>query len=389
MGKETTKGTAVPPTLWLPQRAPTPEDTISQLEGKGYRGSMTTVFEVVQGLKAAKFDWSGDVYPDSMAGLLSGILGSTDGMPSTTIAVGSNGGLISNIAAWANPSPGVLAVASTANFPTAGMLNVAASGATVAVILYTGTTGGNQFTGCTYLQGSPAGTVSTGGNVTGMHTYSQLNTGNGEPPAWTAGFWDGLEYRAFPGWQCTDLTFKWNVENLFEYDAKGLAYISTTPATQTNTQPTTAPEQSWVTTFQVAGVSNVHFSEATLNLKRAGKVHYTHQGLQTPYVVWVDALDLTGDIVFLMESDTEYNYFINNVEQAFLLNVTEQNVGSNGYGLTFQMSKVHPMTATKEYGKDLIEVKETFRALPTTTDATAGGVSPIQIRLANAATTAF
>ena len=84
----------------------------------------------------------------------------------TTVASGSNGGEISTIASWSNPSAGVLDVASIpANTPTSGTLTVAASGSTTAVVTYTGISG-NSFTGCAYVSGSATGTVATGGAVT-------------------------------------------------------------------------------------------------------------------------------------------------------------------------------------------------------------------------------
>jgi hypothetical protein len=81
--------------------------------------------------------------------------------PTTSVAAASNGGTISGIASWGNPSAGVLAVADTQFFPATGTLNVTTSG-TLAVIPYTGKTA-TSFTGCTFSSGS--GTVSTGGSV--------------------------------------------------------------------------------------------------------------------------------------------------------------------------------------------------------------------------------
>jgi hypothetical protein len=89
--------------------------------------------------------------------------------PATTVAAGSNGGEISAIASW-GPSfggNGNLDVASTAGWASSGTLWVPASGSTMAQVSYTGTAGGNQFTGCTYVTGSATGTVATGGAVTG------------------------------------------------------------------------------------------------------------------------------------------------------------------------------------------------------------------------------
>jgi len=83
----------------------------------------------------------------------------------TTVAAGSNGGLIQNIASWSSPSAGVLAVASTTGYPTAGgTLTVTCANNSPAVISYTGISG-STFTGCTYVSGG-TGAVTTGGAVT-------------------------------------------------------------------------------------------------------------------------------------------------------------------------------------------------------------------------------
>jgi hypothetical protein len=83
---------------------------------------------------------------------------------STTVASGSNGGEISTIASWSAPSSGVLDVASTAGWPSAGTFTVATS-TTTATCTYAGTTAAS-LTGCAYVSGSATGTVATGGAVT-------------------------------------------------------------------------------------------------------------------------------------------------------------------------------------------------------------------------------
>jgi hypothetical protein len=88
--------------------------------------------------------------------------------PATTVAAGSNGGQISNIATWGAGfgGSGVLQVASTTGgtgFPAFGTLTVATS-TTTATITYTGLTP-TSFTGCAYVSGSATGTVATGGAV--------------------------------------------------------------------------------------------------------------------------------------------------------------------------------------------------------------------------------
>jgi Putative Ig domain len=91
--------------------------------------------------------------------------------PNTTVAAGSNGGLIQNINTWGNPSAGVLKVASTAGFGTssrAGPMWIQCDDGTVARITYNqnvadGTTFGSAGTKCTFISGgNPTSTVSTG-----------------------------------------------------------------------------------------------------------------------------------------------------------------------------------------------------------------------------------
>jgi hypothetical protein len=91
--------------------------------------------------------------------------GAGGGVPicSTTVAAGSNGGTITNIAAWATPSAGTLAVAATTNFPASGTATVACSVSSPATISYTGVTA-NTLTGCAYVSGG-TGTIATGGAV--------------------------------------------------------------------------------------------------------------------------------------------------------------------------------------------------------------------------------
>jgi glycine cleavage system H lipoate-binding protein len=97
----------------------------------------------------------------------------------TTVASGSNGGEISQVASWSSPSGGVLDVASSAGFPASGTFTVATS-STTATCTYTGTAAG-QLTGVTYVSGSATGTVSTGGTVTLVS--SAVSTGAFTAPA--------------------------------------------------------------------------------------------------------------------------------------------------------------------------------------------------------------
>ena len=99
----------------------------------------------------------------------------------STVAAGSNGGEISQIATWTSPSAGVLDVANGTFFPAlGGTVTVAASGATTAIVTYAGVSG-NSLTGCAYVSGSATGTVATGGAVTLTSAAAQTGSFTAPP----------------------------------------------------------------------------------------------------------------------------------------------------------------------------------------------------------------
>jgi hypothetical protein len=118
-------------------------------------------------------------------------LGTAQG--ATTVASGSNGGEISQIASWGGTygGSGVLCVASGAIFPTTGTVSVAASGSTNALVSYTGVSG-NTLTGCAYVSGSATGTVATGGAVVLCGTVSMGTAGSGSIASNGAVSWTGM-----------------------------------------------------------------------------------------------------------------------------------------------------------------------------------------------------
>jgi len=95
----------------------------------------------------------------STAGLAAGGLAVVDQVNgNTTVSTA-----VSNVDAFTSSAPGVLQVASTANFPTSGTIEVVTSGG-VAAITYTGLAGGDEFTGCVFEDGQ-SGSVSTSASV--------------------------------------------------------------------------------------------------------------------------------------------------------------------------------------------------------------------------------
>lgn len=78
IAKETTKGTAVAPTAFIPVSVGKlkVEDHIAPLMDEGLRGSLVKDYNYIQGRWHSTVEWGGPVFPDTFAWSLAGILGS-------------------------------------------------------------------------------------------------------------------------------------------------------------------------------------------------------------------------------------------------------------------------------------------------------------------------
>ena len=75
IAKETTKGTAVAATNYLPVLTITPQDKVTYLPDKSMRGSMVEMYDDVLGVTASDFGYGGPVYGDSVGWALAGVTG--------------------------------------------------------------------------------------------------------------------------------------------------------------------------------------------------------------------------------------------------------------------------------------------------------------------------
>ena len=78
VAKETTKGTAVAPTAFIPVAASKlkTQDIIDPLMDEGLRGSLVKDYNYVQGRYRSTVEWGGPVFADTFGWAVAGILGS-------------------------------------------------------------------------------------------------------------------------------------------------------------------------------------------------------------------------------------------------------------------------------------------------------------------------
>lgn len=75
LGVESVDGTAVVPSTYIPVTSIVPKDTVTQLQDKGWRGSMVDAYDVQAGMITGSLDYDGDVFLDSIGYPLAGMMG--------------------------------------------------------------------------------------------------------------------------------------------------------------------------------------------------------------------------------------------------------------------------------------------------------------------------
>ncbi len=385
LAKEATRGTAQAPNVWLPITGPQPWDNINYLEDKGLRGSMVEIYNLVQGPIYQEYNFGGPFFLDSTPNILMGILGSD--------TVATTGALFYDVTTASN---------TTLTCPGANFSTALDQGKTITGTNIPGGTTVASVQSATSLTLSQAATgSSTTGNCTiartgvNNHQLSLLNntgsTGN-QPPSYTIQDTNGAtgRTRQVTALQFSEFMFKMNADGLAEYTAKSLGNPSTAVAIPTSTFTTVLPDPGWSAQLVIAGAGNVKLSMSELNFRRTVVPQFTVQNSQTPYRLFASQFLLDGKITFIYEDDTELNYYLNNTQPAASINVFAPASASNaGQTIAFRMNQCAFKVTKVLRGKEYVETEAEIMAMPNSTDAAAGGLSPTRVVVNNGQSTGF
>lgn len=309
IAKETTKGTPVAPTSFIPVAVGKlkPVDVVDPLFDEGLRGSLVKNYNYIQGRTRSTFDFGGPVFPDTFGFAVAGLLGSV---------------------------------------------------------------------------------ATTGSSAPYTHTVSLKNastTGaDAQPTAFTLTDFYAANVRAYAGCQIHDLNLSFTAEGLLDYDAKATGWASATASTPTPSFSTVLPTPVWQATVSVGGSTVANAVEGSLNMTRTVTPIYGISNTQNPFSIFVGALEVTGNLKFVMESDTELTRFLSNTQPAIVLNWTNGS-GSTATQIQATLTKGAYTAAVIERSKDFVEVMVTLNGQANTTDAgSSGGYAPIKWVLQNA-----
>jgi len=228
------------------------------------------------------------------------------------------------------------------------------------------------------------------GSAPYVHTLALKNSAttaaDAQPSAYTILDFYGANVRTWTGHQFHDFSMKWNADGLLEYDAKSTGWQSATTTTPTPSFSTVLPTAVWVGTVSVAGSTISNSTMGNLDLKRPVTPIYGISNVQTPYSVFLGALEVTGKATFLMENDAQLTNYLTNTQPALVFNWTT-GTGATQTSIQATMTKGAYTLAVIERSKDFVEVIVDFNAQGNLTDSGTVGYSPIKWVVKNAVTT--
>ena len=303
IAKETTKGTPVAPTSFIPVSVSKLKaiDIIDPLLDEGLRGSIVKDYNYVPGRTRSTVEFGGPVFADTIPWAISGLLGSV---------------------------------------------------------------------------------ATTGGSAPYTHTVSLKNASataaDAQPTAFTLTDFYAANVRAYAGCQVHDFNLTFSAEGLLDYDAKATGWGSATASTPTPSFSALTPTPVWQATVSVAGTNVANAVEGSITMTRPVTPIYGISGTQNPYQIFLGALEVKGQLKFVMEDDTQLTNFLTNTQPAIVVNWTN-GTGATATQLQATLTKGAYVAAVIDRSKDFVEVVVDITGIANTTDAgSTGGFAPIK-----------
>jgi hypothetical protein len=238
-----------------------------------------------------------------------------------------------------------------------------------------------------YYLGGIFGDVVFGAGTPNTHTFSTLNSGQGQPVSYQITDYYGNTAHQYGGVQFTELGLKASGDGLLTYDVKASCYASGTVATPTPSYSTVRATPGYSGVVTLAGTVIDRLSTFDVTFKREVDAIMNIDGGPDPFRIWSGAVTVDGKASYIVDDDTYLNYYLANTQPSLSI---AWNIGSGAsqVGLTVQMTKCAHKTAKENRGKNYVAIDADISGLANTTDAGAsGGYSPAKVILRNSTAT--
>jgi len=234
-----------------------------------------------------------------------------------------------------------------------------------------------------YFLGGLLGDVVFAAASPNTHTFSVLNSSQGQPPSYQITDFYAAGTRQFGGVQFSDIGIKATGDGLLTYDVKAVSYASGTVSTPTASYSAVKATPGYAGIATINGAVTDKLISLDLNIKREASVVTNIDGGPDPFRVWDGAVSVDGKAAYVMEDDTYLNYYLSNTQPPLSI-VWNIGTGASQVGITLQLTKAAHKTAKVNRGKPYVAVDADIVGVANTTDAGASaGYSPIKVVLRN------
>lgn len=237
-----------------------------------------------------------------------------------------------------------------------------------------------------WLGGILGSVATTGSSAPYAHaiTLKNATTGDAQPTSFTLEDYYVAGNRFYPGCKVTEFTMTFNADGMLEYTTKLMGHPSSTTSAATPSFSSVVPTPVWRGSVSIGGSTIGYTTDGTVTMTRKAETIFGINTDQGPYEVFVGALDVTGNLTFVMENDAELTRFLNNTQPVLNFAWT-QGSGATLTTIAFNLAKGAYTTAAIDRSGDHVAISVDISGIGNTTDAgSTGGFAPIQWYLQNA-----
>lgn len=346
IAKESTQGTFVAPTFYLPVTKSDFNVEYTQLKDTSYRANDTNLQGLYQGVGETSASLELSAYPDCLGYFLRMIGPDTvTAGVSTTLSSSSLGGATSISTAASIPAGSTIRIDTAANTEYAITGTPTGSGPYTIPIV-------TPATGLTLAHSSAvAVTAQT------THTFKQSTVA--AKPTYSLADHNTYEAWGYPGCMLSEVGLKIDPKGSATLDAKLTGWIGAIQAglaapAFTSTQPMLG----WQWAMTNAGSTSTRGLSYDLTLKRATDAIHASNGSQQPREVFSGVLDVDIKYKAIYESDADYNLYLQALQTQPTAAVLTQPVAAGGSSLT--LTTTTPGWAKGGYDKGGVYVTADF-----------------------------
>lgn len=336
LAKESTQGTYVAPTAFIPCTKIEAEDVFMEIRDESYRNNDTLLQGVYQGPGDSTFSLDLMAYPDVIGYILRGIVG-----PDTVTTTGVSTTLASNAVV------GATSLSLTASVPNNSIIRIQdAAGANTEYVQVGTISGAGPFTApiTTPTTGTLYAHTAAGGSVTSQSTHTFKQNPTAAQVSYSLTKYDvatnatASHSRGFPGCKVSEAAIKIDPKAAVTLAVKYTGWLSAEQTDPTPSFSQVIPALGWEWTQTNAGGASTRGLTYDLTLKRPADAIHASTGSQQPREVFQGVLEADGTYKAIFENDTDLNLYLNYTQLATVATLT-QPVTSGGSTLTLTTSK--------------------------------------------------